>query len=418
MSVSDYLTREEAIDILGIKPATLYAYVSRGLLRRTRDRGARRSMYLKEDIERLRARHTGPTTPAETAAAALRWGEPIVNTSICYIKTDGPYYRNRSARDLAASGASFEAVLHLLLTGIWQPAVLAWPEIETPEDVLQRLSSELKLVQSTDISNVFARVVLSLGMNNRGAKELSATGAEHGRLIVQTLAGCFAALTPSGTFVARRPGESIAEQVLRACGCAVLPTHVAAMNQLLIILAEHELATASFVARVAASTSNDLFNCVAAALCAHAGSSTVAATFAVDEQLYTPMNRHNRANKLKLVQQRGASLFGFNHPLYPDGDPRADYVLELASSVKPADAKVPMLMKVLRQARDENHVLPGIAAALPVFVRAFGLPPGSASALWILSRCAGWIAHAVEQRTLGFMLRPRARYTASMSEMS
>ena len=111
-----------------------------------------------------------------------------------------------------------------------------------------------------------------------------------------------------------------------------------------------------------------------------------------------------------LVKQRGTTLFGFNHPLYPSGDPRADYLLELVSRLKPTDPKVPMVLRFLEQARTESAVLPGIAVALVVFARALGMPSGAASALWIISRSAGWIAHALEQRTQGYMLRPRARF--------
>jgi len=35
---------------------------------------------------------------------------------------------------------------------------------------------------------------------------------------------------------------------------------------------------------------------------------------------------------------------------------------------------------------------------------------GSAAALVAIGRCAGWIAHAREQRESGVLLRPRARY--------
>nr|WP_083851280.1 citrate/2-methylcitrate synthase [Pusillimonas noertemannii] len=54
--------------------------------------------------------------------------------------------------------------------------------------------------------------------------------------------------------------------------------------------------------------------------------------------------------------------------------------------------------------------MPGIAVALVILARSVGMPRDGASVLWILSRSVGWMAHALEQRTQGFMLRPRARY--------
>jgi citrate synthase len=59
-----YLTAPEACEILGVKPQTLYAYVSRGVLRSFRQGIRRQRLYLRREIEalvRLRpARARGP----------------------------------------------------------------------------------------------------------------------------------------------------------------------------------------------------------------------------------------------------------------------------------------------------------------------------------------------------------------------
>jgi len=47
---------------------------------------------------------------------------------------------------------------------------------------------------------------------------------------------------------------------------------------------------------------------------------------------------------------------------------------------------------------------------LAALVAALGVPPAAGSGLFAVARCAGWLAHAVEQRTAGYLLRPRARY--------
>lgn len=414
----DYMSREEVVAALEIKPSTLYAYVSRGLLRRVRDHGRRKSMYLREDVERLAARRPGLPTREEVAAGALRWGLPVISTSISCIKEDGPVYRNRKASELAKSGVSFEAVAHLLLTGLWQPGIETWPIVEMPPDVRRVLSSELRDVEPADISKLFARIVLTLGMKGRGQHEMTVATGECARLIIQTLSGCFGALLPQQKFVGQKNGESVAEHVLRAVGCTPSVQSKSAVNQLLIILADHEMATASFVSRITASTNSDLFCCVASALCAHAGSSMVAATSNIDERLFSQLSRKNWGEMLELAQCKGTTLFGFNHPLYPKGDPRADYLLELSATLKPVDGKVPLLLGFLRSAREESGLQPGIAVALAVFARAIGMPPGSAAALWMLSRTAGWMAHAIEQRAQAFMLRPRARYASPLDAFS
>ena len=38
------------------------------------------------------------------------------------------------------------------------------------------------------------------------------------------------------------------------------------------------------------------------------------------------------------------------------------------------------------------------------------MPRGTASGLFAVARCAGWVAHVLEQYEAGFLMRPRARY--------
>jgi citrate synthase len=54
---------------------------------------------------------------------------------------------------------------------------------------------------------------------------------------------------------------------------------------------------------------------------------------------------------------------------------------------------------------------PNVDFGLVALVRALGLSRGSGAAIFAIGRTAGWIAHALEQRAAGFLLRPRAEYT-------
>jgi len=411
-SESDFLTGEEALALLGVKPATLYSYVSRGLIRRIQSAGTRRSRYARADIEKLHARRRGAMSKIGAAGDAMRWGEPVVGTCITAITAQGPVYRKRAAIDLANSGASFEAVVHLLMTGIWPEEVEGWTVITTPASVLHQLRRPVNLPGSADFGRLLASTVLALGMEGRGTSELSGgSTTQSARLILQTLAGAFGLLSPARKFVARREGETIAALVLRASGSPA--TGAAQLNSALVMLADHELASATFVARVAASTQADLFNCVAAAICAHSGSATGVATDHAFEKLLKAATGRNADALVALVRERGATAFGFNHPMYARGDPRADHLIRMAEAVRPVDLQARRFLSLIGRCREELDTHPGVAVALTALVRALGMPPASAGALWILSRSAGWMAHALEQRTQAYMLRPRARYMSS-----
>ncbi len=60
----EFYTTDEACAALGIKPATLYAYVSRGLLRSYRQGIKRRRLYRRAEIERLLTTGRGERTGA------------------------------------------------------------------------------------------------------------------------------------------------------------------------------------------------------------------------------------------------------------------------------------------------------------------------------------------------------------------
>jgi excisionase family DNA binding protein len=60
----EYLTVDEASGRLGVKPATLYAYVSRGVLRSYREGMRRQRLYRRVDVDALRRLQPSAGAPA------------------------------------------------------------------------------------------------------------------------------------------------------------------------------------------------------------------------------------------------------------------------------------------------------------------------------------------------------------------
>src|ERR1700744_3815657 len=111
----NFLNSTEAAARLGVSRQTLYAYVSRGLLRAEPGGNQRESRYFAADVDRLAGRRARGHKPKEVAKAALNWGSPVLESSITLIEGNRLYYRGIDALDLA-SRASFEEVAALL----WQ----------------------------------------------------------------------------------------------------------------------------------------------------------------------------------------------------------------------------------------------------------------------------------------------------------
>ncbi|WP_322060117.1 citrate/2-methylcitrate synthase [Paraburkholderia sp. J63] len=415
--LKDLLTRAEVLELLSIKPSTLYAYVSRGMIKTAPHADGRRSLYYRTDVERVRSRKRGRPPAVAAAESTMHWGAPVVASAITQVTPGGPLYRSRSAVEMARAGVAFESVVQLLITGMWQDNFAPWPAIATPADVRQLLDHYRKTSVSGDIGNLLGMITFGLGMQDRGAKEI-ADGASvpAARLIMQTMAGCLGFLQVARRYAERQPYESLATFLLRANGIAPAPEAVRAVNGALIVLADNELAPATFAARIAASTNADLYNCVSAAIGAHVGFSTGTATQKVETALLQTTSAKDLSQRAGLVKEYGASLFGFNHPMYPGGDPRADLILELTRSLPKLDAGTRNTLAFLDDVRGSFESSPGVAVSLVTLTRALGMPDGSATAIWILSRTSGWVAHVLEQRTLGFLLRPRAKFVGNPTQ--
>jgi citrate synthase len=107
---------------------------------------------------------------------------------------------------------------------------------------------------------------------------------------------------------------------------------------------------------------------------------------------------------------RGEQVPGFGHPLYAKGDPRGTYLVELARTQRARSELARTAFSLLDAMAQGGHPAPTLDAGLVALCHCLELPKGSAAAIFALGRCAGWVAHALEQRAAGYVLRPRARY--------
>ena len=410
----DYVPREEAMRLLGVKRPTLYTYVSRGWIRSLPLNEGRKHVFSREDIERMHTRSMARAGAAARAEGAMRYGEPVITTRITEITPDGPRYRNRLALDLAREGSSFESVAVLLWTGAWPDEQLRWladqPDFH-PDDLVKAVGSDKAF---DEVLKFLACTVLALGVRTGGAAELQRGDTlDSARKILQVMTGVLGILSPRRRYTPVRAGESIAMSVARALGIPPTEETCYAINAMMVLCADYELTPANFTARVVASSGSDLHACVAAGLCAHSGSQTGQICDKLEELLLDNTSRQSLGRRLETVRKFGVKVYGFNHPLYPKGDPRAYWMIELAKKLKPKSRAGQNAIWFLDRVQEDCHMYPGLPAGLMALAIALELPRRSAPAIWGIARTAGQIAHVMEQRNAGFVLRPRARFVAS-----
>jgi citrate synthase len=360
--------------------------------------------YRRADLERLRAegRRAG-------AGAALRWGEPVLDSAITAMTQEGPEYRGRSALALAAADVPFEAVAELLWTGVLPPGRPAWSAGEPDLAGLAAL-----LPEGTPAAAIHALVVAALAPRDAGRFDLRTEAVlERARRLIRILAASFALPRGAGSQRILRESiaaTSVAASVALSLGIAPRPRAVAAIDRALVLLADHELNVSTFAARVAASAHADPYAALLAGLAALSGPRHGAASDRAEALVAEIEAAQDARRVLHERERRGDLVPGFGHPFYPGGDPRARLLLETARGLGARSRTAAAAFAAIDAMAEAGRPPPNVDMALVVLRAALGLPRGAAAGLFAVGRSAGWIAHVLEQYAAGFLLRPRARY--------
>lgn len=400
----------EAAELLGVKRATLYTYVSRGLVRCVPEPGTKENRYVRADLERLKARHDARAGHAAVAAGALRWGEPVIDSAVSRVGTEGLAYRGHPAVRLAVEGRSFEDVAELLWTGTLPAQPVRWPSPELP--VAPSAVAELVPKRSPPLSVLLAVVPLLGAWDEVRFAAPAEQERLRGRRLLRHLAAWVCAAHAPARVARALKEETVAASLAVAWGAAAKRAPEM-LDRALVLCADHELNMSTFAARVTASSGADLYACVSAALAALSGPKHGGACDRI-EALLQEVGRPERARTVVHERlRRGESVPGFGHPLYPDGDPRTPPLLEAAYAFRPETVGVRVLRTVEETMREAGHPAPTVDFGLVALASALELPAGAAAALFAVGRAAGWVAHVLEQREQGHELRPRARYVGA-----
>jgi citrate synthase len=401
---SDLVSAREAAALLEVKLPTLYAYVSRGQLASAPGTRGPGRLYQRAEVERLRARHRARAGHGAVAAAALRFGEPTLESAITEISPAGPRYRGRAATSLAEQGVPFEAVAELL----WRGELIAEAWDREPIRVpISRLTPMIPAGATP--AAALPLVVASLSLRDRARFE-APLEAEliRARRLIRQMAASLALAGHSRRAKPALAAKNVASAVAVAIGAAAAPALVRRIDELLVLCADHELNASSFAVRVAASTGADLYACVSAGLAALSGPLHGGACDRVEAFVAEAGAPARAASIIYERTRRGDAIPGFGQPLYPDGDPRAAFILSrVRSNARPVRTAF-ALAEAMRRSQRER---PTLDFALVAAAHALSLRPGAAAAIFAVGRAAGWIAHVFEQRQAGYLMRPRAKYT-------
>ena len=386
------MSSEQASRRLGVKPETLYAYVSRGLIRSEKVPGQRRSRFARADVERhaARSRRGGRATGLEV----------VVETELTLLEPSGNLsYRGWDVTD-AARRSTFEHVASWLWTGEAQ----ATPFVAVERTAGPARAAVAALPDLPPIDRFRTALAAMRHADPFRADRRPAAVADTARATVATLVDCLDLLArhdaPAGSTVAARLWPRVT---------AAKPSagRIRFLDAVLVLLADHELAASTFAARVAASTWADPYLVLQAGLAVLGGPLHGGAS----EQARGLVREATETSAAEAIGRRlgnGERIPGFGHRVYETRDPRAEVVFELLGDDLPA-----VTAEILDVVDERRLPFPNIDFALAAAAEHFAFVEGSTEAIFAVARTVGWLAHAIEEYDHALRFRPRAAYVGS-----
>ncbi len=399
--MATFLSAEEAAAELGINLPTLYAYVSRGLIRSEAEGRSRRRRYLAEDVWLLKQRTAHRRDPARAAAEALHWGLPVLESRLSVIHGGRLYYSGRDVVGLATT-CSLEQVAALLWLGdlhapfpdvVVEPLPPKWSMLADMAKRLPPLEAFQLVLPAVAVTDPFAYDLRPESVQRAGAKIL--------RLL-------------AGVAVGARPNRAPVAQVLQRRWAPRHPDITGLLQAALVLYADNGLNPSSFTARCVASAGSTPYAVVSAGVAALQGTKHGGACERAEGLLQEAGDARGARRAVLARLRRGESIPGFGHPLYPDGDPRGALLMRLISEQRPKSPAVMLALALTRAVQELMGQQPTIDFGVVTLCRALELPAGAPLALLGVGRVVGWIAHGLEQYREGREIRPRARYAGEL----
>lgn len=383
---AQWITTTEAAQRLGVKRATLYAYVSRGLLRSVRRPGQQESLFERSQIDAL----ASTSRPAGSPQPVLRFRS--IATGVSSQVGGVLRYRGRPLEEVVAT-CSLEQAASLVLGGA--------------SAVERREPARGDDAHSAALASVLTALPLErrlpVAVQVLGSSDPLADDRDPDRVRAATLATIPRALELLADAAgAPRAGlEGLAARSLAAlrggAGGTGTPERVEVTRVLLIALLDHGLTASTIAARVAASTRAGVHACLTAAYAAMSGPLHGAAPGAAHALLDDSAPATRAIGRA--LRDRG-HVPGFGHFLYdshPSGDPRAEVVLTALWDL-PGTAGLRRRVDELTQVvAAHSGARPNIDLASAAVLRALGLPATAGEVVFQIARSFGVAAHVIEE---------------------
>ncbi|WP_055612863.1 citrate synthase [Streptomyces phaeochromogenes] len=396
------ISTKQAAELLGVKPETVYAYVSRGQLSSRRSTGGRGSTFDTKEVEALARRNR--REPAESSPAA---GMLSVRTRITLIDKDRYYFRGVDATELATRH-SYEEVAEWLWTGVLRPGV-TFTAPEASVAVARRAVDALpEHTGPTDRLRVAAIAAATADPLRFDLSERAVLGTA--RTLIPTLVD---ALPPKSHD--HRDDSSLAHRLwARLSGREADEASLRALDTALALLVDHDLAASTLAVRVAASARAHTYAAVSAGLGVLEGPLHGAASGLAHRMLLDVLDRGTAAPVVADELRAGRRVPGLGHRIYPGEDPRARVLFGLLEEVPRAAPALAAARDVVDTTARHAPLHANVDLALAVLTASSGMHASAGETIFAVARTAGWIAHVLEEYDEApLRMRPSGHYVGA-----
>jgi citrate synthase len=331
------------------------------------------------------------------------------------------FYRGYDIHDLAGR-VSFEECVHLLQRGDL-PTRAQLAEFEQELAAARSLGATAaglvpEIAGKAGPMEALRTLVSALSADDpdKDANDPAANSRKAVRLVAQMplLVAAYHAARSGKSLVEPHPELGTAGNFLRQItGGQPTDEQVAALDECLVLHADHTMNASTFAARVCAATLSDMHSAVVAAIGTLKGPLHGGANEQVMRTLQSIGSVERVEEDVRRRLDERQKIMGFGHRVYRTEDPRATHLRRLSQQMGEVAGDTTfyeMSITMEKVVMDIKGLYPNVDFFAASVYHALGIPTDLFTPVFSVSRMAGWTSHVMEQQADNRLIRPESEY--------